>query len=127
MTTTRAEFDPFSDEYFNDPTEVYRRLRDEAPVFHAEDLGFWALSRFEDVLAAAHDPARFASGLSGALSGHSRIPFPNLASLDDPRHGQLRALVSRAFAIRPVDAGEVSTPVRKYGPPPMTDRTYGCN
>jgi hypothetical protein len=23
MTTTKVEFDPFSDEYFNDPTEVY--------------------------------------------------------------------------------------------------------
>ena len=28
MTTTAVEFDPFSDEYFNDPTEVYRRLRE---------------------------------------------------------------------------------------------------
>ncbi len=73
-------------------------------MFQAGDLGFWALSRFEDVLAAAHDPQRFTSGGSGALTGHSRIPFPNLAMLDDPRHGQLRALVSRAFSIRPIAA-----------------------
>ena len=33
-----VEFDPFSDEYFNDPTEVYRRLRDEAPVYFSEQL-----------------------------------------------------------------------------------------
>ena len=36
MTTTAVEFDPFSDEYFDDPTEVYRRLRDEAPVYFSE-------------------------------------------------------------------------------------------
>ena len=36
MTTTRVEFDPFSEEYFGDPTEVYRRLRDEAPVYYSE-------------------------------------------------------------------------------------------
>ena len=32
MTATKVEFDPFSDTYFNDPSEVYRRLRDQAPV-----------------------------------------------------------------------------------------------
>jgi len=35
-----VEFDPFSDEYFNDPSEVYRRLRDEAPVYFNERYGF---------------------------------------------------------------------------------------
>ena len=35
MTSTKpVEFDPFSDDYFNDPTEMYRRLRDEAPVYY---------------------------------------------------------------------------------------------
>ena len=43
-----VEFDPFSDEYFNDPSEVYRRLRDEAPVYFNERYGFYALSRFAD-------------------------------------------------------------------------------
>jgi cytochrome P450 len=95
-------YDPFDPAVIDDPYPVYRRLRDEAPVHHAEALGFWALSRFEDVLAAAHDPRRFTSGGSGALTGHSRIPYPNLAMLDDPRHAQLRALVSRAFSIRPI-------------------------
>src|SRR4051794_29607403 len=34
--TIPVEFDPFSEEYFNDPTETYRRLRDEAPVYFNE-------------------------------------------------------------------------------------------
>ena len=50
-----VEFDPFSDEYFNDPTEMYRRLRDEAPVYFNEQYGFYALSRFADVVAAHRD------------------------------------------------------------------------
>ena len=50
MSTVAVEFDPFSDDYFNDPTEVYRRLRDEAPVYHNEHYGFYALSRFEDLV-----------------------------------------------------------------------------
>ena len=32
-TTEPLEFDPYSDVFFNDPYEVYRRLRDEAPVY----------------------------------------------------------------------------------------------
>ena len=48
-----VEFDPFSDEYFDDPTDVYRRLRDEAPVYFSERYGFYALSRFDDVVGRA--------------------------------------------------------------------------
>ena len=55
MSTVAVDFDPFSDEYFDDPSEVYRRLRDEAPVFHSERYGFYALSRFDDVVAASRD------------------------------------------------------------------------
>jgi len=54
-TTTPVEFDPFSDEFFNDPYEMYGRLRDEAPVYYSEQYGFYALSRFADVLAAHRD------------------------------------------------------------------------
>ena len=48
MTTALApvEFDPYSDEFFNDPTEVYRRLREEAPVYFSQQYDFYALSRF---------------------------------------------------------------------------------
>ena len=37
------EFDPFSSAFFRDPTDIYRRLRDEAPVYFSERYGFWAL------------------------------------------------------------------------------------
>ena len=61
MTTTKVEFDPFSDEYFDDPTEIYRRLRDEAPVYFSEKYGFYALSRFADVVSAHRDLEAFTS------------------------------------------------------------------
>jgi hypothetical protein len=31
-----VDFDPFSDVFFNNPFNTYRRLRDEAPVYHNE-------------------------------------------------------------------------------------------
>ncbi len=55
LTAGPVQFDPFSDAYFNDPSEMYRRLRDEAPVSYNEQYGFYALSRFADVLAAHRD------------------------------------------------------------------------
>ena len=47
------EYDPFSTEFQADPFTVYRWMRDEAPVFYSEKWNWWALSRFEDVRAAA--------------------------------------------------------------------------
>ena len=42
-------YDPTNWETQIDPYPIYARLREEAPVYHNEKLGFWALSRFEDV------------------------------------------------------------------------------
>lgn len=46
--TAPVEFDPFSNAFFEDPYEMYRRLRDEAPVYFSEKYGFYALSRFAE-------------------------------------------------------------------------------
>ncbi len=33
-----VDFDPFSRDFFDDPSETYARLREEAPCFHSEQL-----------------------------------------------------------------------------------------
>jgi cytochrome P450 len=48
-------FNPFAHDFHRDPYPIYRRLRDEAPVYHNPTMEFWALSRFNDVLDALHD------------------------------------------------------------------------
>jgi hypothetical protein len=101
-----VRYDPYDPETQRDPYPVYRELRDRAPVYHDAERGFWALSRFDDVIWAAHEPAVFCSGEGIALEGQARSPFPNLITMDDPRHGQLRALVARGFTARPVAAYE---------------------
>ena len=45
----------------DDPYPVYRRLRDEAPLYHHEQRDVWALSRFDDTLAAVKDWETFSS------------------------------------------------------------------
>lgn len=111
MTAVAVEFDPFSDEYFNDPTEVYRRLRDEAPVYHSERYGFYALSRFADVVAAHRDWKGFSSAHGVDLSSLSQDPelikgLRSIIMMDPPEHDRFRALVSRVFTPRAVTALE---------------------
>ena len=52
-------YNPFSEEVMADPHPVYRRLRDEAPVYHLPNYPCWALSRFEDVWNASLDVKSF--------------------------------------------------------------------
>ncbi len=102
---TPVEFDPFSDTYFDDPTEVYRRLRDEAPVYFNETYGFCALSRFADVVAAHRDWKGFSSAHGIELSSLSRDPafvksLGMIIMMDPPEHDRFRALVDASS--RPV-------------------------
>jgi cytochrome P450 len=111
MTAGTVDFDPFSDEYFDDPTEVYRRLRDEAPVYFSERYGFYALSRFDDVVAAHRDWQGFSSAHGVDLSTLSTDPelirsFRMIIMMDPPEHERFRKLVSRVFTPRAVTSLE---------------------
>jgi cytochrome P450 len=111
VTTNPVEFDPFSDEYFNDPYELYGRLRDEAPVYYSERYGFYALSRFADVLAAHRDWEGFSSAHGVELFTFSKDPeeiaaYRSIIMMDPPEHDRFRALVSRVFTPRAVSALE---------------------
>jgi cytochrome P450 len=111
MTTTAVEFDPFSPEFFDDPTEVYRRLRDEAPVYFSERYRFYALSRFADVVTAHRDWRGLSSAHGVDLSSLSKDPallkaLGMIIMMDPPEHDRYRALVSRVFTPRAVTALE---------------------
>jgi cytochrome P450 len=109
---TKPEFDPFSDEYFNDPSEVYRRLRDEAPVYFSEKYGFYALSRFADVVSAHRDWQGFSSAYGielftlGKADPEMVASYRSIIMMDPPEHDRLRALVSRVFTPRAITALE---------------------
>ena len=105
MSTHGAQtlyWDPFDIDIDTDPYEIWRRLRDDAPVYRNERLDFWALSRFADVQAAHRDPRTFVSSHATVLElmGPEPIPSGQMIFLDPPEHDRLRALVSRAFTGR---------------------------
>jgi cytochrome P450 len=99
------EFDPYSPTLHEDPYPVYRRLRDEFPAFHSEELSFWALSRYDDVKAALLDSETYCSaqGITVGLKGLEQFgpnTMPLLIMMDGERHTRMRAIVSRAFTPR---------------------------
>ena len=49
MTTADLVYDPYDYEIDADPYPIFKRLRDEAPIYYNEQHHFWALSRFDDV------------------------------------------------------------------------------
>ncbi len=97
-------WDPLDESLKADPHPVWRRLRDEAPVYHNEKYGFWALSRFEDVERAHREPKRYSSAHGTVLemmtdqAQHEGL----MIFLDPPEHTTLRRLVSKAFTPRRV-------------------------
>ncbi len=100
-------YDPYVAEFHDRSHEIYRALRDEHPLYHNPERGFWAISRFEDVWQATLDVASLTTeGIEEAASLR-----PMLNYLDPPRHDRLRTLVSRAFTFRRV--GEMEPQIRR--------------
>jgi cytochrome P450 len=94
-------FDPYSKTYFDDPYDLYRRMREERPVLHNEQLGFYALSRWDDVVEGLRDWGTYSSAYGIELDSLSRgeiaYDFESLIMVDPPRHDRLRGLVNRVF------------------------------
>lgn len=98
-------FNPYSWELHENPYPTYRALRDEAPAYRNDELGFWALSRHADVAAAFKDPATYSNAEGVALERSSQQVASATASflaMDPPRHDEMRGLVSRGFTPRRV-------------------------
>lgn len=95
-------YDPFRSDFQDQSHSIYRELRDRHPAYHNPERDFWAISRFEDVWAATLD----LDSLTTEGMPEAKALKPMLNFLDPPRHDQLRALVSRAFTFRRVEAME---------------------
>ena len=100
------QFSPLSQDFFDDPYDTYRWLRDEAPCYRNDELGFWALSRFDDIVAAHRDWKTFSNAhglrLDQLKDPENRAANLNIIFMDPPAHERMRKLVSRAFTPRAI-------------------------
>jgi cytochrome P450 len=110
MTATDLYFDPYDYAIDADPYPIWKRLRDEAPLYRNEELGFYALSRYDDVLQGLLDTDTYLSGHGIVLEMITDEPYENVPMMimkDPPEHTSLRKLVSRAFTPRRIADLEV--------------------
>jgi len=108
--TAELLFDPFAELGIEDPYPLYARLRDEAPAYHNEYRDFWALSRFEDVQAAARDWETFSSEpcVDPDYVG-VRLRLNSFLDLDPPMHDLLRRIVRAHFTPKAIKDMEAVT------------------
>lgn len=59
-----AAFDPFSDGYQQDPPEYVRWAREQEPVFYSPQLGYWVVTRFDDIKAVFRDNIAFSPSIA---------------------------------------------------------------
>jgi len=100
------QFNPMDPAFVADPYPTYHRLRSEDPVHHSP-LGFWVLTRYDDVVAALRDPRLAKEAIASFVAARFGAPVPamglSMLDRDPPDHTRLRGLVSKAFTPRVVE------------------------
>jgi pimeloyl-[acyl-carrier protein] synthase len=101
-------FNPMAPEFVADPYPTYRRLREEDPV-HQSPLGFWVLTRYDDVVSSLKDPRMTKEPIAAFVAARFGLPSPpggmglSMLDRDPPDHTRLRGLVSKAFTPRVIE------------------------
>jgi hypothetical protein len=106
VTKPKVVFDPFSAEYFENPFDIYRRMREDAPLYYDEKEDFYALTRHEDVAAAFKDFEGFSSarGCDLAMVRTGDVPQRSIIFMDPPDHRHMRSLLNKAFTPRAIQS-----------------------
>ena len=107
MTKSKVVFDPFSEEFFTNPFDIYRRMREDAPLYYDEKEDFYALTRHEDVARALKDFETYSStrgcDLAMVRKGISE-DMRSIIFMDPPDHRHMRSLLNKAFTPRAIQS-----------------------
>ena len=111
MTTTDSDiyYDPYDFEIDTDPYPIWRRLREERPLYYNERYDFYALSRFDDVERGLIEWKTYSSAkgtLLEIIKSGMEIPPGSIIFEDPPGHNLHRSLLSRVFTPRKMNAIE---------------------
>src|ERR1700759_4790239 len=110
-------FDPLSPGYLADPYAILAALpHREQPIFFAPAIGYYVLTRYDDIATGFGDPPSYSAAVAQAplgpiteaaqkiLLGAGHKPQPSMVSLDEPEHARLRKPPARAFSMKRVTA-----------------------
>jgi cytochrome P450 len=108
-------YDPYDFDIDKNPYPIWRRLRDEQPLYYNEKYDFFALSRHEDVERCSKDWRRYSSAkgtLLELIKSGMELPPGSIIFEDPPAHDLHRGLVTGLFSPRKIAALEAK--VRAY-------------
>jgi len=107
--TTDLYYDPYDRGIDEDPYPVYRRLREDAPLYYNDQHDFFAVSRFDDVQRGLIDRVTYSSARGSVLEfikANIEMPPGVVIFEDPPQHDVHRSLLSRVFTPKKVAALE---------------------
>ncbi len=110
-----THYDPYDFSIDADPYPVWKRMRDEAPLFYNAEYDFFAVSRFDDVERCSIDWRTYISGKGSVLEiikSGMEIPPGSILFEDPPMHDVHRSLLSRVFTPRRI--AELEPKVRAF-------------
>jgi hypothetical protein len=102
-------YDPYDFEIDTDPYPVWKRLRDEQPLYYNEKYDFYALSWFDDVERCSMDWRTYSSARGSLLELIKRgdkLPPGAILFEDPPAHDVHRSLLTDTFSPRRIAALE---------------------
>ncbi|UUO00702.1 cytochrome P450 [Mycolicibacterium novocastrense] len=107
--TVDLYYDPFDFDIDDDPYPIWKRMRDEVPLYYNEKYNFFALSRYDDVAKGLHDWETYRSGkgttMDVIMSGVD-VPPGVILFEDPPLHDIHRRVLSKVFTPRRMEAIE---------------------
>ncbi len=111
MTVMESDvyYDPYDFEIDSDPYPVWKRLRDERPLYYNERYDFYAVSRFEDVDRCSLDWESYVSSKGTVLElikSGMELPPGSIIFEDPPAHHVHRRLLARVFTPRNINGLE---------------------
>ncbi|HTR69417.1 MAG TPA: cytochrome P450 [Mycobacteriales bacterium] len=108
-------YDPYDFDIDSDPYPIWKRLRDERPLYYNAKYDFYALSRWVDVEKASSDWKTYVSSKGTILElikADMEIPPGSIIFEDPPDHDLHRALLARVF--RPKKIAELEPKIREF-------------
>jgi cytochrome P450 len=108
-TSNDVHFNPYDHELVANPYPLYRRMRDEAPLYYNEELDFFAVSRFHDTSRVLQDFKTFSNAKGNILEiirANMEVPSGTFIFEDPPVHPIHRKMLSRLFTPKRIAALE---------------------